>query len=189
MTKRQIRSDTVWCLRSHGLLTLLLLHRNYFAEHIVLFMSSLDCKTCRIGCVNNFAQFPCMKLFYSQFSWNSLSLSSCLCESCKILSLLLKVNLSSFFLLLHQLLKSVFQQMSLEESLTWPSVAFCIKTMKCFPYWESFDLSWDLRFAWSSTPTVNFMVLGFFCFIIQETPFIPDLQKMQVQQNMCYRII
>lgn len=171
------------------MLTLLLLHCNYFAEHIVLFMSSLDCKTFKIGCVKNFAQFPCMKLFYSQFSWNSLFLSSCLCESCEILWLLLKVNLSSFFLLLHQLLKSVFQQMSLEESLTWPSVAFCIKTIKCFPYWESFDLSWDLRFAWSSTPMENFMVLGFFCFIIQETQFIPDLQKMQVQQNVCYRII
>lgn len=36
------RCDTVWCLRSHGLLSLLLLHHNCFAECIILFMFSLD---------------------------------------------------------------------------------------------------------------------------------------------------
>lgn len=136
MTKdRQFEGSMVWCLRSHGLLSLLLLHHKYFPEHIVLLMFSFHCKTCKIGCVNNLVQLPWMELFlFSILLKFYFFLSSFLCGTCTILWLLLKVKLSSFFShSLPRLLKSVFQQVSLEDSLTWLSVAFCIKSNEMFP--------------------------------------------------------
>lgn len=142
MTKgREIRGDTVWCLRSHGLLILLLLHHNYFAEYTVLFMFSLDCKTCKIGFVNNFARFPWMESFLlslllksSLFSFSFWGGASCLWKL-QDTEASFEGNLVKLFSFLPppQLLKSPFQQMSLEESLSWLSLAFYIENNEMFP--------------------------------------------------------